>query len=88
MKVTFPSSFVATGKLIELVGVAVVTVAAVLEILDEVVVDIFGADVLVAVDEVEGIDVVASSTTSSSSQLSWIGTTPGVSLSTAAVALA
>ena len=86
MKVTFPSSFTGAGKRpLELVGGAVLG-DAVLGILEDVVDDTAGAKVVV--DDVGGIDVVASSTTNSSSQLSSIGTTPGFWLSTTTVALA
>lgn len=88
VKVTFLSSLIATGKLLELVGVVVVVV---LVGDDGTLVDdsagglaVVVVVVVVLVDDVGGIDDVGSSTTSSSSsQLSWIGTTPGVSLSTA-----
>lgn len=91
VKVTLLSSLIATGKLLELVGVVVVVVVGDDgTLVDDVpVVDSAGGlavVVMVLVDDVGGIDVGWSTTSSSSSQLSWIGTTPGVWLSTTALA--
>jgi hypothetical protein len=92
VKVTLLSSLIATGKLLELVGVVVVVVVGDDGTLVDgvLVVDSTGGlavVVVVLVDDVGGIDDIGRSTTSSSSsQLSWIGTTPGVWLSTTALA--